>query len=146
MKALKLVLPSLGLLLTFAMANAKSKPDNGLFTKTHAIVTYVDAMTRGQLDGFEDVVDPSATFTTLGRNNQCTSYSKGQMLGFLKKIGKLEENCITETAVVENCTEMIVVRVDMKFDNFTRSNFVGIADTGKGWKIINVYTVYQVRY
>jgi len=143
MKTLKLFVPLLSLLLAFGTANAKNKPDDGIFTKTHAIDTYVDAVTRGKLGGFDEVLDPSAKFTTLKANKHLVSYTKSEMLGFLNKIKNVEENCTTSTAIIENTADMIVVKVDMQFEGFTRSNYVSVANTGNGWKIINVYSVFN---
>jgi hypothetical protein len=33
--------------------------------------------------------------------------------------------------------------VDMKFENFVRSNYVTIANTPSGWKITNVHSVFK---
>jgi len=143
MKTLKLFVLLLSLLIAFGTAYAKSKPDDGIFTKTHAIDTYVDAVTRGKLDGFDEVLDPSAKFTTLKANKRLVSYNKNEMLGFLNKIKNVEENCTTNTAIIENTADMIVVKVDMQFEGFTRSNYVSVANTGNGWKIINVYSVFN---
>jgi hypothetical protein len=39
------------------------KPEN--LTKTYAVNTYVNAMTRGKLDGFSDVLDQTVKFSML---------------------------------------------------------------------------------
>jgi hypothetical protein len=143
MKTLRLLMLSLGMLTALNIVNAKNIFDDGIYTKTHAIDTYVDAVTRGKLEGFDEVLDPSAKFTTLKANKHLVSYTKNEMISFLGKIKNVEENCTTSTDVIENTADMIVVKVDMKFENFTRSNYVSIANTGNGWKIINVYSVFS---
>ncbi len=143
MKTLKLFVPLLSLLIAFTTANAKNIPDEGIFTKAHAIDTYVDAMTRGRLDGFDQVIDSSAKFTMLRKDKQLISCNKTQMISFLSKIRNVEENCTTSTTVIENTADMIVAKIDMQFEGFTRSNYVSIANTGNGWKIINVYSVFN---
>jgi hypothetical protein len=143
MKTLRLLMLSLGMLTALNIVSAKNIIDDGIYTKTHAIDTYVDAVTRGKLEGFDEVLDPSAKFTTLKANKHLVSYTKNEMISFLGKIKNVEENCTTSTDVIENTADMIVVKVDMKFENFTRSNYVSIANTGNGWKIINVYSVFS---
>lgn len=143
MKTLKLILPMLGLVIGMATANAKNLPDEGIFTKTHAIDTYVDAVTRGKLDGFDQVIDSAAKFTILRKDKHLMSSNKAEMITFLNTIKNVEENCTTSTTIIENTADMIVAKVDMKFDNFTRCNYVSIANTGNGWKIINVYSVFN---
>lgn len=143
MKTLKLFVPLLSLLIAFTTASAKNLPDEGIFTKTHAINTYVDAMARGKLDGFDQVIDSSAKFTMLRKDKHLISYNKTEMIAFLNKIRNVEENCTTSTAIIQNTADMIVAKVDMQFEGFTRSNYVSIANTGNGWKIINVYSVFN---
>ena len=142
MKTFKL-LPLLSLLLVFGTVNAINKPDEGALTRTHAIDTYIGAVTMGKLQGFDEVVDPSAKFTVLRANKQLISYTKKEMMEFLDKIKNVEENCTTSTSIIENDMGLVVVKVDMKFEDFTRSNYVSIANTGNGWKIINVYSVFD---
>ena len=143
MKTLKLIVPLLSLIIAFTTANAKNAPDDGIFTKTHAIDTYVDAMTRGKLDGFDLVIDSSAKFTTLRKDKRLISCNKNEMVAFLSKIRNVEENCTASTAIIQNTADMIVAKIDMQFEGFTRSNYVSIANTGNGWKIINVYSVFN---
>ena len=143
MKTLKLFVPLLSLMIAFTTATAKNLPDDGIYTKSHAINTYVDAMTRGKLDGFDQVIDSSAKFTTLRKDKRLISYNKNEMIAFLNKIRNVEENCTTSTAIIQNTADMIVAKIDMQFDGFTRSNYVSIANTGNGWKIINVYSVFN---
>jgi hypothetical protein len=143
MKTSKLFVPLLCLMIAFATATAKSLPDDGIYTKTHAIDTYVDAITRGKLSGFDQVIDSSAKFTTLRKDKRLISCNKSEMIAFLSKLKNVEENCTTSTAIIQNTADMIVAKVDMQFDGFTRSNYVSIANTGNGWKIINVYSVFN---
>lgn len=142
MKIIKLLTPAVIVLMACGIARAGNKTDEGLLTKTHAISTYVDAMTRGKLDGLPDVIDASAKFTMM-QGKHIGSYGKKQMLDFLSKIKNVEEDCITSTSTFESNTNVTVVKVDMQFSTFTRSNYVTIANTGNGWKIINVYSVFN---
>jgi len=121
-------------------ANAIPKPEN--LTKTYAVNTYVNAMTRGKLDGFNDVLDQSVKFSMLrGKNILC--FDKNQMVDFMKKQKNIQQTCTTSTQIVENSNDVVVVRVDMKFENFIRSNYVTVANTGGGWKITNVHSVFK---
>lgn len=143
MKTLK-ALTILALLpIQFATAKGPRNQDDGMFTKTHAIDTYIDAVTRGRLQGFDDVLDSSAKFTVLITKNRLQSYGKKEMLNFLNKLGYVDENCTTTTDIIQNTPDMVVAKVDMRFETFIRSNYVSIANTHKGWKIINVYSVFN---
>ena len=116
--------------------------DNGKLTQTYAVNTYVDAMTRGKLSGLNDVLDNSASFNMV-RGKQVLSFDKKQMLDYLKTNRNTEQMCTTSTSVVESNANIAIVKVDMKYAEFTRSNYVTIANTGNGWKITNVYSVFS---
>ena len=142
MKILKPIMLFIIVLMVSGVANAKNTTDEGIFTKAHAIDTYVDAIARGKLDGLNDVVDPTAKFSLLQRK-QLVSYTKKEMMDFFNRIKNIEEDCTVNTAVVETNPDITVVKVDMQFKTFMRSNYVTIANTGNGWKIINVYSVFN---
>lgn len=143
MKTLKALIILALLPIQFATAKGPLKQDDGMFTKNHAIDTYIDAVIRGRLQGFDDVLDSSAKFTVLITKNRLQSFSKKEMLSFLNKLGHVDENCTTSTNIIQNMPDMVVAKVDMRFETFVRSNYVSIANTHKGWKIINVYSVFN---
>ena len=143
MKTLKALIVLALLPIQFAAAKSTHKQDDGMFTRTHAIDTYIDAVTRGRLQGFDDVLDSSVKFTMLISKNRLKSCDKKEMLNFLNKLGHVDENCTTSTAIIQTTPDMVVARVDMRFETFIRSNYVSIANTHKGWKIINVYSVFN---
>jgi hypothetical protein len=140
MKTLKSIV--LGLALLAVGSAVKAAPINGeRLTKNHAINTYVDAMTRGKLDGLNDVLDKSAAFSML-RGKTVLSFTRKQMVDYLQSNKNTEQACTTSTSIIESDANVAVVKVDMKFDGFVRSNYVTIANTGNGWKITNVYSVF----
>lgn len=141
MKALRSILCGLALLVCYGAALAKTNHD-GRLTKTYAINTYIDAITRGRTANLNDVVDNSATFNML-RGRHVLSFDKKQMLDYLRKNQDIEQTCTTNTSIVENSPRLVIVKVDMKYENFVKSNYVTIANTGAGWKITNVYSVFN---
>ncbi len=141
MKTLKSILLGLVLLAVGTAVKANNTND-GTLTENHAINTYVDAMTRGKLQGLNDVLDQSAQFSML-RGKTVLSFSKKQMLDYMQANKNTEQTCTTSTSIVESNANVAVVKVDMKYEGFVRSNYVTIANTGNGWKITNVYSVFS---
>lgn len=142
MKALKSIMLGLAMLVACTVSNAKSIPSTENMTAVHAINTYVDAMTRGRMQGLKEVLDPSAKFSML-RGKQMLCFDKNEMISFLNQTKNIEQACTTSTSVVESNADVAVIKVDMKFANFTRSNYLTVANTGKGWKITSVHSVFK---
>ena len=141
MKTLKSVTLALALFITCNFAKAADVPSGNL-TKTHAINTYVDAMTRGRISNLNQVLDQSAKFS-MQRGKSVLRFTKKEMTEYLKDQKNIEQSCTTSTRIVEENDDTAVVKVDMDFGHFTRSNYVTIANTGNGWKITNVYSVFK---
>lgn len=142
MKTLKSLMLGLALLVAGTAAKAADKIEGENLTKNFAINTYIDAMTRGKVQGFNEVVDQSAKFSML-RGTKVLSFSKTEIVDQVKANKNTEQDCITSTSVVESNNDLAVVKVDMKYSTFTRSNYVTITNTGSGWKITNVYSVFK---
>lgn len=141
MKTLKSIILGLALLVICGAAKAGNNEATSA-SKNYAINTYVDAMTRGRLNGFNDVLDQSAKFSML-RGKQVVSVSKKDMLDYLGQNKNVEQACTTNTEVVESDENVSLVKVNMQFDGFVRSNYITLANTGNGWKITNVYSVFN---
>jgi hypothetical protein len=142
MKTLKSIIAALALIIICGVAKANVTTEGDNLTRNFAINTYVDAMTRGKVQGFGDVVDQSAKFNLL-RGKNVLSFTKGEMIESIKANKNTEQNCTTSTTIMESNSDMAVVKVDMQFDGFVRTNYVTVANTGKGWKITNVYSVFK---
>jgi len=141
MKTLKAIMLGLALLVVCGAAKA-DKINEDKLTPNYAINTFVDAMTRGKLAGLNDVLDKSAEFSML-RGKTVLTFGKTEMLDFFNANKNIEQSCTTSTSVVESTANVTIVKVAMKYDDFVRNNYVTIANTGNGWKITNVYSVFR---
>jgi len=142
MKTLKSIIAAVALVIVCGAAKANVNAEGDNLTRNFAINTYVDAMTRGKIQGLGDVVDQSAKFNML-RGKNVLSFTKNEMIESIKSNKNIEQNCTTSTTIMESNADMAVVKVDMQFDGFVRTNYVTVANTGKGWKITNVYSVFK---
>jgi hypothetical protein len=140
MKTIKLLIPAVA----FAMfcMTAQAGNDNGdAAAKNHVISVYIDAMTKGNIDEIGAVLDPNVKLI-LPQGRHLSTYGRSDILSFFRRVQNIRQDCTTSTTVIENGA-MNVVKVDMKFNSFVRSNFVTLANNGRGWKIINVYTIFN---
>lgn len=140
MKTLKTIL--VALFITFTAAKASTPTINEKLTVRYAISTYLDAFTHGKTSGLADIVDDNAKFSHM-RGQQVVSFSKIQILESLKNQQDVEQNCKTTARIVENSATLVVYKVQMKYENFSRVNYVTMTDTGAGWKITNISTVFN---
>lgn len=143
MKNLKSIAIAACLLMTvgFAQAATKNIDDNAASANT-AVNTYVAAVSQGKTEGFNQVVDPSAQFSILQGKN-ILSFSKADMMAFVKENKNISQECKTSTSVVESNNDMTVVKVDMNYGDFVRTNYVTLNNMGGVWKITNVYSVVK---
>ena len=140
--SLKTTLIALLLTATYNFANAAKPNVNEKLTMRYAIAAYVDAFAHGHFDGLAEVVDESAKFSQ-SRGQKILSFSKNDILESLKSQQNVEQNCKTTSHIVENTGNLVVYKVQMKYDDFARINYVTMTDTGAGWKITNVSTVFN---
>ena len=141
MKTLKSILLGLALLVVTNVVKA-DEPVSAKTTKNQVISTYVNAITLGNNNGLNDVIDQSAKFSVL-RGAKVVSFDKAEMMQFADQNKNVQQACTTTTTEVESNADVSILKVDMKFANFTRSNYVTIANTGDGWKITSVYSVFK---
>ncbi len=141
MKTLKLFIAVLLLSVAATAVKAEGTPKNRL-SKDYAVFTYADAMAHGTLNGLNDVLDQNVTFSMV-RGKKVESVNKADMLKFFKENKNISQNCTVETSVVDSSDDISVVKVDMHYTNFTRTNYVTVANTAAGWKITNVHSVFK---
>ncbi|GAA4307872.1 hypothetical protein GCM10023149_01560 [Mucilaginibacter gynuensis] len=139
MKTLKSILLGLALII---VTNVVKADDVAKLTKDHAVSTYVDALAHGKIEGLTEVLDSNAKFSIM-RGNKVISYGKNEMLNFYQTTADTEQNCTVNSSTVENNGEVAIVKIDMHYNGFTRSNLVTVANTGDGWKITNVHSVFK---
>ncbi len=143
MKTLKTIALGLILLVTFGAANAATvKTNNESLTVNHAITTYVNALAHGQVSDLSAVIDQNAKFTML-RGSKMLSFNKEEIVSSVQESENVDQDCTVSTSVRESNSDITVVKVDMKYEGFTRSNYVTLANTAEGWKITNVYSVFK---
>lgn len=131
------------LLMTVAFAKANNKlNDDNAASPNNAVNTYVDAISHGKAEGLSQVIDKSAKFSILQGKN-ILSFSKADMMAYVKENKNIDQACTISTSVVESNNDMTVVKVDMQYTDFVRSNYVTLTNTGNGWEITSVYSVVR---
>jgi hypothetical protein len=111
-------------------------------TMNYALQTYVDAIHFGKLRGLSQIIDENATFT-MKRGDKLISNTKDEVLKAMKGQENVEQNCKITQSIVETLPTQMIVRVDMKYKTFTRTNFVTLSETNTGWKVSHVSSSFE---
>jgi len=137
MKTLKAMVMGLALLLVCGVSQASS----GKSTKDEVMDAYLNAVVHGKIAGVENAIDDDAQFN-IKRGNSVNSLTKPQMMESLRTSEDLEQQCeCTKTKLMDD-TDMSVLRVEMKFSDFTRIDVITAQRAGSGWKITKVETSF----
>lgn len=134
MKTLKTIMMGLALVIAFTAAKADGKP-----TKTEVLNIFMNASAHGKLDKFEGVVANDVEYN-MQRGERTIKADKKQMLDFYKANENVDQACKCTATTLEDSDLYMVVKVEMKYDTYTRVNVVTIKDTGSNWKITKVTT------
>lgn len=139
MKTIKLL--SAAILIAFSFSFITQEPDAEKLRMDYAVKAYIDAISSGKVKAFAEIVDKDAKFT-ISRGEKIINYTRSEMLGFMKNSENVVQNCETDYTVVEQTSSQAIVKVTMKYEAFSRINYITIAQTNNGWKITNVSTVF----
>ena len=141
MKILKAMMMGMVLLLICGASQAKSlmSPNN---SKDQVIDTYLNAVVHGKLAGIDDAIDNDAHFD-MKRGNSVNTLTKSQIMSALKANENIEQDCQCTKTIVRDDEEMKVMKVDMKYNDFTRTDLITAEPVGDGWKITKVETSYK---
>jgi hypothetical protein len=140
MKTLKTLTASLLITLSFsAFAADGSKAEK--LEMNYALRTYIEAVTQGKIGSLIDVLDQEIRFTTT-RGEKIINHNKSQVLNGLKFSENVKQNCVTEFRIVESTPNLSVVKVTLKYANFSKIEYLSLANTTKGWKITSVSTSF----
>ena len=103
------------------------------------MTTYVEAIVSGtdQFNKFLFAKD----FEYKNTSNK-SKYNRSQYLQHLKVTKGLKFDCETDYQILDETGNSCVAKAIMKFDNFTRVDFITLNKTEDGWKISKVETTY----
>ena len=142
MKTLKTLIAAV--LIAFSIDAIAAMPDesSNKLSMDFAVKTYVDAISFGKIKGFADILDDDVKFTvSLGK--KFLNYSKSEMIDFLKESEGTRQNCTTDYKIVDQGLSQAIVKVTMKYPDFSKVSFITFSNTSKGWKITNISSAFQ---
>lgn len=135
MKTLKTITAAFLMVISLSSFAADGKAEK--LKINYALKTYIDAVTHGKVENVSEVLDKDIKYT-ITRGERILSYSKNEMLAWLKKNADIEQNCSTDYRIMETTGNHSVVKVTQKYDGFAQVAYLSLANTQKGWKIVSI--------
>lgn len=140
MKTLKTITAALLIAFSFSSFAADGTAKEKL-EMNYALKTYIAAVTEGKITPLPEVLDKEVKFSS-AKGEMIIIHSKTEMLNALKVSENVKQNCSTSYVVVDATPLFSIVKVIMKYDNFSRVSYLNLSNTGKGWKITSVSTSF----
>jgi hypothetical protein len=141
MKTLKAMMMGLALLLVSGISQA-APANHGNTTRDEVINTYLNAVVHGKLGRIDEAMDDDAQFN-MKRGDNVITLTKSQVLDALKINANVEQDCQCSKTTVRDEDDIQVLKVDMKYKDYTRTDVITAERFGKGWKITKVETSFK---
>lgn len=132
----------MGLALLLVCGISQAAPIGHGDSKDQAIDTYLNAIVHGKLDGVSDAIDDDAQFN-MKRGERVNTLTKAQIMDALKTNANVEQDCQCTKSVMQDDDLKKVLKVDMKYADYTRTDVITTEHVGAGWKITKVETSFK---
>ena len=132
----------MGLALLLVCGISQAAPIGHGDSKDQVIDTYLNAIVHGKLDGVIDAIDDDAQFN-MKRGEHVNTLTKAQILDGLKAYANIEQDCQCSKSVLQDDDAKKVLKVDMKYADYTRTDVITTEQVGAGWKITKVETSFK---
>lgn len=121
-----------------SFAKETTNPLKDVNTKKIAL-TYVEAISLGNIDFNKHLFTADFEYTNAAVNQ---SSNRSEYLAFLKANKDIKYNCKTTYEILDEAGATSVAKATMKFENFTRVDYITMVQTKEGWKVSKVVTTY----
>jgi len=142
MKTLNTIIIALALVIASIGSKADPKTSKQKLTVPDAIKGFQEAFVNGKIKGFSELLDDNAKFT-ITRGDKIITYTKDETIESLRKSANTVQNCETSHEIVESLPNQTVVKFSMKYETFTKENFITLTESESGWKITHVSTSFK---
>lgn len=141
MKTLKLMFAVVALLLTGVSANAAAKPVHNEPSQSDVVNMYINAIKTGTTTDLIKQLDNDMQFN-IKRGENINTLNKTQLLNYLQNSTLANTVLSTTTTVLTDDGYSAHIRVEFKYDGYTRIDEITLSKTS-GWKISNVDSTFK---
>lgn len=131
------------ILIISASAFAKAETDPSLLaTADNSVHVYIETITKGNVTHVNELFSKQFRHNT-NANGKVITHNKEQVIGFIKGQQNVKQNCSTSYTVLEQSGDYSVAKVEMKYRDFTKIDYVTLSREGADWKVNQVVTTYE---
>lgn len=102
------------------------------------VITYLEAITDGNTDLNNFLFAEDFEY----KNGNGHRFNKKKYIAFLQANKDLKYDCTTSYEILDQSGKACVAKATMKFDNFTRVDYITLNHSADGWKVHKVVTTY----
>jgi len=138
--SIKLFFTAIVLISTTAFASAETRMLNKVAT-AGTIDRYIAAVTKGGTDNLTLLFSDDFNHQ-INNKGKVTVHNRAQVIGFLRGNKYLTQNCNTSYTLIEQNNNNAIAKVEMKYGEFTKVDYVTLINDGNRWKVSNVVSTY----
>ncbi|MFZ4860926.1 hypothetical protein ACL9RF_01940 [Sphingobacterium sp. Mn56C] len=122
---------------SFAMTT-HSNPLKG-YASTKIVTSYLEAISIGSVDLSKFLFTEDFEYSNTANNSK---HNKSEYCKFLKANKGLVFDCKTSYEILDENSQACMAKAIMKFDTFTRVDYITLTNGKEGWKVSKVVTTY----
>src|SRR5690606_23192733 len=123
MKTLKTVILTFSFLLCATILVKANPAPKAKKTIDYVINKYIEGSSQGKSDDFASLLDNNFK-QHVSYNGKTKTYSKKEIVKYMKDTKDLLLNCNTSYSIVESNSDFSIAKVEMKYPTFTKTDYV----------------------
>ncbi|MEH6305484.1 nuclear transport factor 2 family protein [Olivibacter sp. CPCC 100613] len=120
----------------------KSAKRSNVAAINYTLDRYTDALSKGQVADLDHLFSEQFNQRFVQREKGA-SFGKKQLVNFLKKHRNIQQNCETNYRILEETEGMAIAKVEMKYKDFSRIDYVTISHSNEGYQISQVVSTFE---
>lgn len=109
---------------------------------TTVIDSYIQITTKGNTEGIQHLFSKDFKWTQ-SSNAKTKTCNRTDLITYLKSNKGLIQNCITTYSIVEKNNNCVIVKIEMKYDSFTKVECITLCNENQEWTINQIIESYK---
>lgn len=139
--SIKLFLAAIMFISATAFASAETRTLNKVATAS-TIDRYIDANTKGNTAYLTTLFSPDLNYQVNNRG-KVVVHEREHLIHLLQGQKNIKQNCSTSYTLIDQNDHNAIAKIEMKYEGFTKVDYVSLINDGKYWKINSVITTYR---